>query len=524
MRIKFVTAAFAAAAAVSGASAQDTAYLDGFDEWVESARAAWSMPGLSVAIVDGDAVVFAHGFGTLEQGGSTPVDADTLFAIGSNTKQFTAAAVGALVDEGKLGWNDKVVERLDGFILSDPYRTGEIEIRDTLSHRAGYATWAGDLLWWGSDISREESVGKLKHLEPAYALRTEWGYSNFMFLVAGEIIEQASGQDWDTVIETRILEPLGMERSFSRFSEVENARNVATPHSMVDGEHVMIPHRDISNIAPAGAIYSSANDMAKWLLMRVHDGAYGGEQVVSEATINMLRRPHTVLPGGHREGNPIVNGVYGLGVMTASYRGEYLTRHGGGIDGMISQVAALPDKDFGVVVLTNSDEWGGLADAVVYEAIDRFLGVDNRSWSFAGDETAADWSEFGLARTLAGRAATAEAEGAAEAERLTDSTPSLPLEAYVGTYRDDFMGDVEVTLNRGALSLNMTRHAELQGPLAHWQLDTFQVDWDAPAARESLVEFDIGTDAKVKSLSFQVRPDFLDPLVYEFEKVAEEEE
>jgi CubicO group peptidase (beta-lactamase class C family) len=497
--------------------AQD--YLDGFSEWLEQARQAWTMPGLSVAIVDGDDIVFAEGFGVLEQGKPAEVDADTLFAIGSNTKMFTAAALGTLVDENKLDWDDKVVERLDGFLLADPYRTGELTLRDALSHRAGYATWTGDLLWWGSDITREESVARLRYLEPAFALRTQWGYSNFMFLVAGEITEQATGKQWETVIEERLLQPLGLKRTFARFSDVERQDNLATPHSMVDDEHVPIPHRDITNIGPAGSIYSSASDMAKWLLMRVHDGELEGRRIVSEATMTALRTPNTIMPGLHRAGSPQGSSLYGLGVMATSYRGEYMTLHGGGIDGMISQVAALPDRDFGVVVLTNSDEWGGLASMVVYEAFDRFLGIEDRSWAYAGSEAATDWSEFGLEQTRAGKAAQAQAEAAKVQTRLAGTRPSLPLEAYTGTYHDDFLGDVLVELEQGQLVLKLPRHAELRAPLSHWHLDIFEADWDAAAARESMVDFDLDASGRVSSLSFQIRPDFLDPLTYEFRRV-----
>lgn len=209
--------------------------------------------------------------------------------------------------------------------------------------------------------------------------------------------------------------------------------------------------------------------------------------------------------------------------MMASYRGEYLTVHGGGIDGMISQVAALPDQDFGVVVLTNSDEWGNLADAIAYEAIDRFLGVEERSWAYEGNEDARDWSEVWLAFTKKQAARVQANKAKATATRIEGTSPSRSLEAYAGTYRDDFLGDVEVTLENGSLVLRLPRHEDLRAPLEHWHLDIFHADWDEPAARESLVEFDIGTAGKVRSVSFQIRPDVLDPLTHTLERVAEEE-
>lgn len=184
------------AAPVTGAES----YLEGWADWVEAARVEWTMPGVAVAIVDGEEVVFAQGFGVLEQGKDDRVDADTLFAIASNTKMFTAAALGLLVEEGKLSWDDKVVQHLDGFLLWDSYRTGELTIRDALVHRAGYANIAGDLLWWESDLTREELVARLRYLEPARPMRARWGYSNFMYLVAGQVTEQVSGQGWDSFI------------------------------------------------------------------------------------------------------------------------------------------------------------------------------------------------------------------------------------------------------------------------------------------------------------------------------------
>jgi len=481
--------------------------LAGLDASIRAAMARWEVPGLAVAVVKDHEVVYARGFGTrnLAEGGA--VDADTLFAIGSNTKAFTATALGLLVHEGRLAWDDPVLRYLPDFQMYDPLVTRKITVRDLLCHRSGLGTFAGDLMAFGSVYDRDEVIRRIRYIEPAYDFRTGFGYSNLMFLVAGQIIPKVTGTGWNDFIRQRFFTPLGMTRSNSRLAELQAATNVATAHGLIDGKVVPIPHDSVDNIAPAGAINSSANDMARWLLLQTGNGAFDGHQLVDPAVIAETRTLHNATPvrEAARKTNPWTHG-YGLGWGLSDYRGRLLVSHGGGLNGMISMVAMLPEEDLGVVVLTNFDTHP-LARTITYTILDACLGAEDQGW----DRRYADAVQKLRDRKKLEREAR-------EASHLEGTTPSLPLEAYVGRYTSAVFGDAQVTLEDGALALAPTPHPGITGRLEHWQLDTFLCTWSDPVWDQSLVTFDLDDSGKVSRLRFTVRPEWLDTMEYVFDR------
>ena len=339
-------------------------------------------PGAAVAIVKDHRVVFAKGFGvrSLQEGGK--VDADTLFAIGSNTKAFTATAIGQLVQQGKISWDDPVLRWIPGFQMYDPLVTREITIRDLLCHRSGLGTFTGDLTTFGSIYDRNANINHIRFIKPTFDFRTGFGYSNLMFLVAGEIIPRVTSTSWDDFIQQQFFTPLGMKRSNTSFRELEKAANVATPHGLDQGKVVPIPHDNVDNIAPAGAINSSANDMAQWLLLQTGDGMHDGHRVVAPVVIAETRKPQNLQPISDRRKalNPWTHfSTYGLGWGLSDYQGRLVVSHTGGLNGMISMVAMLPEENLGVVVLTDFDTHP-LTASVVYHVFDAYLGVDSRDW------------------------------------------------------------------------------------------------------------------------------------------------
>jgi len=504
-----VAAVLAVLVALPASSQVDPNPLAGLDEFIEQGIELWDIPGAAVAVVKDQQVVFAEGFGVrdLENGGK--VDADTVFAIGSNTKAFTATAIGQLVAAGTISWDDPVLLYMPEFQMYDPLVTREITIRDLLSHRAGLGTFQGDLMSFGSTYDRSEIIERIRYIEPAYDFRTGYGYSNLMFLVAGEIIPLVADVSWDEFIDQQFFTPLGMDRSSTSETVYTTIENAATPHGLDDGKVVPIPHDNVGNIAPAGAINSSANDMAQWLLLQTGGGSFGGEQLVDPAVISETRTPHNLLRVGpqNKEINPWTNfATYGLGWALSDYRGHLMVSHGGGLNGMVSFVGMLPDENLGVVVLTNFDTHG-LTRSVVYHVFDAYLGAGPVDWDQRYDEAI---QQFKDSRSLT-KKARSEA-------RNPNTEPSHSLDAYAGQYISAVYGNAEITLDDGVLVLDPKAHPEITGRLEHWQYDTFLCTWSDRVWDESLVYFDLDDSGEVSQFRFTVRPDWLDTLEYVFIK------
>lgn len=438
--------------------------LRGLDAYVERAVEEWGIAGLAIAVVERDSVVFAGGYGVRDVRTGAPVDEHTLFAIGSNTKLFTAVAAGMLVDEGKLEWDDPAAEHLPGFRLHDPYVSREITLRDLLSHRSGLGR-RGDLIWYGSDRSRAEVLERVRHLEPAHGFRSEFGYQNIMFLAAGEALGRTAGTTWDRFIRRRIFQPLGMERSSTSVLPLARMDNVAQPHLSTGGELVPVPYRSLDNAAPAGSINSSAAEMARWLRLLLQDGEIDGRRMVDSATLAEILSPQTLMPLPADTLFPSTHfAAYGLGVGLRDYQGARLASHTGGIDGMLSLVALLPDHDVGVVILTNTAGRNNLYSALMYRIVDAYLGAPPR-----------DWSGILLRRAEEQEARAAERRRSTEPHRVAGTRPSLPLPSYAGTYRDEVYGEVVVEAGGGGLVLRFG--PALAADLEHWHHDTFRARW-----------------------------------------------
>ena len=301
--------------------------LDGF---VQTVMRDWEAPGVAVAVVKDDQVVFARGYGVREVGGSESVDTETLFAIASTSKAFTAAAVGMLVDEGRVGWDDRVTDHLPGFELYDPYVTRELTVRDILSHRSGLPR--GDLLWYLSPFDRDEILQRVRGLEPNWSFRSHYGYQNIMFIAAGQLVEAVTDTSWDDFLRHRIFDPLGMPTSTTRFDQLQQRSNVATPHGRIDGKVTPLSWRDWDNVGGAGAVHSCVDEMAQWIRMQLGEGAYEGRRFLSDSVIREMRQPQTIVPRDTVDERLFPEShfyAYGLGWRLMDYRGRLVVRHGG---------------------------------------------------------------------------------------------------------------------------------------------------------------------------------------------------
>lgn len=460
---RFPAPLVAAAAALITLSVTTPLRAQGIDaeelaERIEGLREAWRVPGLAVAVVAGDSVVLARGFGVRREGGGGSVDEATLFAIGSTTKAFTSTALATLVGEGELEWNDRVVDHLPGFELQDPWVTREITLRDLLAHRSGLPM--ANLMWLPGQLDADELVRRLGDLEPVAGFRARMTYQNVLYLVAGRILSRVSGVGWSEFVGRRLLEPLGMDRTLTGIAGLDEVVNVAAPHALVEGRPVPVPYRDIEVVGPAGSLLSSASDMARWLRFQLDSGAVSGQQLVDAGALLETRRPQIVM----RPEGPLAafypdarNLAYGMGWVVSDYRGHTLLDHGGGIDGMTALVGMMPERGLGVAILANLQleappYW------LLYPVLDALLGHEpvDRSDAYGA-----------LGERV--RAAVA-----AEPPRREDAPPSRTVDAYAGRYLSAPLGDARVELRGGGLVFHLGR---MSGPLEHWHHDTFRIDW-----------------------------------------------
>jgi CubicO group peptidase (beta-lactamase class C family) len=475
-------------AALGTAQAQK-APLQGFDAYVTKAMQDWKVPGLAIAIVRNDSVVFAKGYGTRTMGTQQPVDEHTLFAIGSASKAFTATLVAMLVDEKKMRWDDAATTYLPALEMYDPYVARELTVRDLLTHRSGLAR--GDLMWYATDYDRDEILRRVRFLKPSWSMRARYGYQNIMYLAAGQAVAKVAGKSWDDVLRERIFQPLGMEESNSSTRPLANLRNVATPHQDIDDTLRVIPWHNIDNIAPAGSINSSVSDMAKWLRFQLAEGKVAGKSLVAASALGETHSPQVVMPlsNDSRQINPYTHlASYGMGWVIQDYRGREIRQHGGNIDGMSALAAFVPEEKLGIVVLTNAN--GSPMPAIsMYRALDAMLAQPARDWS----------AEYMKVRAR-GRERAKEAESKRLAQRASGTKPSLPIEKYAGVYADSLYGDVRITQNGGRL---VAKYGTMfEGELEHWHYDTFRATWKARNMGRNFLTFALDTDGKIRGVEF----------------------
>lgn len=480
------------APALAAAPAKIPGVPPGIDATVVRIMKAFEVPGLALAIVKDGKVVLAKGYGVRKLGDPEPVDARTLFGIASNTKVFTATALGLLVEEGKIAWDGRVVDYMPWFMMYDPYVTRELTVRDLLVHRSGLGLGAGDLLWWPeSTYSRREVAQRIRFIKPAASFRSAYAYDNVLYTAAGELIQDVSGKVWEDFVAERILRKVGMTGSNVRHSAAAEGGNVAAPHAKVEGRVRPIAPFTSDNTNPAGGINSSAEDMAKWLLVRLNRGRLAdGTALYSERTARQLETPVTIMPNP----NPPAElaglrsnlNAYALGLNIRDYRGQRVVTHTGGLPGYVSEVTLLPERNLGIAVLTNAESTAAFS-ALTMTLVDHDLGLPPT-----------DWAEAYLKVERRGEAA-AEAVGKSESARDASSKPSLPLARYAGTYTDAWYGDIVVEETGGKLVMRFSKTPALVGDMEHWQYDTFVVRWrDRELRADAFVTFALDPDGTIE--------------------------
>jgi CubicO group peptidase (beta-lactamase class C family) len=462
------------------------------DAWVARSMQTFEVPGLSLAIVKDGEIVIAKGYGVRKLGEHTPVDENTLFGIGSNTKAFTTACLAMLVDEGKIAWDDRVYEHLPEFQMYDPYVSHEMTIRDLLTHRSGMGLGEGDLLFWPhSTYSRAEIVHQLRYMKPASSFRSRFAYDNLLYMTAGQIVPAVTGISWDDFVRQRVFSPLGMANSNVSNAAFKPGDNIASPHSVVDGKLQVIPFVNLDNAGPAGSINSSASDMAKWVLLQLNRGELlnGEGRLFSEAQSREMWSPQTILPIPEPPA-PLAAlkanfGDYALGWAVRDYRGRKLIGHTGGVAGFVSRVMLVPQQNLGVIILTNAEEPGAF-ESILYHILDQYFQLPPTDWVAA----------FKAAKELEEKSAVA-VEERQSASRNSTSHPSLPSEKYAGVYEDAWYGTATIRMENGRLLLSFDHTPEMLGDLEHWQYDTFKAHWRVHTIADAFVTFSLKPDGMV---------------------------
>ena len=475
-----------------GAQGAKPALPPDFDAYVARVLQTFRVPGVAVAIVKDGRVVLARGYGVRKLGQAAPVTPRTRFGIASNTKLFTATALGLLVEEGKVDWDAPVIRYLPDFAMYDPWVTREITVRDLLVHRSGLGLGAGDLLWWpASTYERKEIVHRLRFIKPATSFRSAYAYDNVLYQVAGELIEAVSGQSWEQFMSSRILSKVGMTGSNVSHSDMSGP-DVATTHAEVDGKVRPIAPFTGESTNPAGGINSTAEDMAKWKIVQLDSGRLaGGATQFTPATTRQLWRIVTPLGVGPPPSDLAWTRAnfrgYALGINVTEYQGRKMLTHTGGLPGYVSQVTMIPELGLGVAVLTNQES-GSAFQSITFRALDSYLGVP-----------AHDYPAI-FARMDATELASAKAaEASASAKRDSTSGPSLPLAAYAATYDDPWYGDVVIAEESGKLVMRFSHTPGLVGDLVHWQHDTFIARWrDRELRADAFVTFALNADGTIE--------------------------
>lgn len=464
------------------------------DDYAKTVLTTWkdSGAGISIAIVKDDKVVMQKGYGIREIGKPDKADENTVFAIASNSKAFTTAALGILVDEKKLAWDDKVSKYLPDFQMYDPWVTNELTIRDLVTHRVGLDTFSGDLLWYETTYSPDEILRRVRFLKPVSSFRTRYGYQNLMFIAAGKVVEKASGTSWCDFVTTRILKPLDMNRTTCSIKSLPE--NAAWPHNESGGKLRVLQRGNVDGSYSAAALNSSVVDLSKWVRTQLGKGKFEGKQIFSEQQSWQMHQQwfaQQVGPSSAPGIQPRHFSGIGMGWFVYDYYGRKIINHSGGLDGMLSYTVLIPEENAGFVVLTNSES---PAFAVMMSKIrDILVGAPKR-----------DYNAEAIKRIADGKTSDAVEKAKIDAARVKDTKPSLALTQYAGTYGDKLYGDVTVAVENGKLVMRFGPSPNFVADLEHWHYDTFEIKWRPSVSYNfprGFVTFTIDKDGKTDKLN-----------------------
>jgi CubicO group peptidase (beta-lactamase class C family) len=449
--------------------------------------------GLSLAVVKDGEMIYSGGFGLKSVTDQSPMDPRAVFNIASCSKAFTAASIALLVERKLVNWDDKVIDYIPGFQLADPWITAQLTLRDLLCHRSGLGTFYGDLLWYGTDYTDEEILSRLRHLPLNQQFRSEFGYQNNLYMVAGLVVKAVTGLTWEEFIQKNFFDPLGMKDTRGSSDQLRSGDNIAFGH--IQGKQQAI--FDFNGAKPAASIYSSVEDLSKWIAALL-EGIKGGSSVLAKESIRTLWSAHTIIPvSPNSESWGIHFRAYALGWNTFDYGGRKIVEHDGGMPGYISKVCLVPEENLGFVILNNGQDFQ-VNDALRYKLLDHFL----------QKTPARDWDATFLGFRNNGALYESGAKAQRAASQMKGTQPSLDLKAYTGMFEDPSYGTAKVELSGKELNLTfMPTKTMFTGTLSHWHFDTFKVQFKDDFLTYGLVTFEVGPEGKVQGFRIDLPSD-----------------
>lgn len=477
---------------------------DSLDAYVTAAMEQWKIPGVAIAVIQNGEWLVKKGYGVREAGTTAAVDEHTLFGIGSNTKAFTGTALAMLQSQGKLSLNDKVKKWVSDFHVYDPWVTKELTIRDLVSHRMGYETFQGDFMYFDSNLSYEEVKHKFGLLKPVYGFRTNWGYTNAGYAIAGEIIEKASGHPYSEFISEQIFQPIGMNNSIAQSSLYEKALNMSKAHTVEEGRLTKVAYGNLDNMAPAGVIASSAHDMGLWAKTLLNRGELNGKQIMEASAVLAPMQPHSILGAGGHLYNRAHFYLYGLGWFLQSYQGNKLVEHTGGVNGFVTSLTLVPEENLAIIVLTNTDA-NGFYEAMKWELLDACLKLPFRNYN------AAYWDDH-LASEKESNAFLKEKRDSVALQR----PPALALSKFAGNYKHEIYGKMTIQLEKGQLIARFEHHPGRFATLGALGGTRFLASFNNHLYGNKVWPFTI-SNGKIQSVTVTVA-DFVEFTPYEFYK------
>jgi CubicO group peptidase (beta-lactamase class C family) len=462
------------------------------DAIIKQALADYEAPGVACVIVKDDRVIYLEGHGLRDINGKDPVTPDTLFGIASCSKAFTATAVGMLVSDGKMSWDDPVRRHLPAYRMSDPLADRDVTIRDLLCHRTGVIRH--DLLWAVHSWSRDEFIRRSGLIKPDRTFRSGYGYNNFQYLAAGEAASKVAGMSWEQLVQKRIFDPLGMKSANFSTRDMVKAKDFARPHRKIGDKLQTVAPHNIDHMAPAGSINAGVRDLGQWLRFQLAGGTFEGNRLLKASVLGETHTPQVVVPT--RDSSQLLDGVttqisYGLGWRIYDYRGRRVVAHGGSLDGYRSETTLLPDQKLGVVVLTNLASTS-LPLGVTFNLLDLLL-----------DAPKEDWNRRYLEDEKKRKDTEKKKEDERRASRKPNTRPSLPPAGYVGTYEEPAYGQVRISEKDGVLSFQLGSYTS---PLESFHFDTFTLA-EVPERYKQMwgdrqVVFRLRSDGTVEGFTF----------------------
>ena len=462
--------------------------ITAFDNYVQKTMQDWQIPGMAVAIVKNNEIIFSKGYGVREIGTNKKVDTKTIFVCASTTKAMTAACMGILVDEGKINWSDPVIKYLPQFKLYDPYVTRELTIQDLFLHNSGVGNT--DYLWGDNKLTDDEILAKMQLVKPSYSFRSSFIYQNVFYLVAGKVIEKVSGKAWQLFIKENIFDPLGMQHTKALLKDVKDD-NQAMPHFLINNKPTLIAMDTADAIGPAGSVNSCADDIALWMKCMIDSSKYKNSRLVKPATWQYLLQPKTMVPASEFYPTQSVTKpgftTYAMGWFQQDYKGHKLNFHTGSLAGAVAIHAQLPDRKFGIYVFENLDH-AELRHALMYKAIDLFELGGTTDWS-ASFKTMYDSLKI----------ANSKKDSANIPAQILTAAPLLKLESYTGVFEDELYGSIKIELVNNELkaTLNNTLHATL----SHFHFNTFRTIYTKKQYPADYYNFQLDEHAIVTGLA-----------------------